>query len=229
TKENLDFTSLQEWFRNMNAINLKNTSKGLGVVRSNNQDYYVNGLLQNLYNDNQFQDDNGLELTKHLLAGDTTKGFDLDLFQYIPSTKQFIIYEFLKRENKYINNIQAHPMRYSWTGKTSDNKQKFISLWNLKEHLNARLVLVNYSDNPREKISLIEVLAMDPNNGITAENKYTMSRNLFQSWLSDMANYQSDNPDYFSDFKCIHYGYDFFNNFRVNKKRYGEEFSNIFI
>jgi len=224
-----DFTFLQNWFKSINNIDGQSKSKGLGVVRSNNQDHYVTGLLQHIYNDSYFKDDNGLELTKALLANDTTKGFDLDLFQYIPSTKQFIIYEFLKRENQNINNIQAHPMRYSWTGYKNDNKQKFISLWSLKKYLNARLILVNYSDNPREKISLIEVLDMDNNNGITAENKYTMSRNLFQGWLSDMANYKSSNSDYFSDFKCVQYDSKFFNDFSKNKKQYGVEFPNIYI
>lgn len=224
-----DFNKLQGWFKKINNIDGKSNSKGLGCVRDNNEDHYVTELLQHIYNDNQFQDDNGLELTKRLLGGDTTKGFDLDLFQYIQSTEEYIIFEFLKRENSYINNIEAHPMRYSWTGKRYDNKQKFISLWNIKQHLNSRLILVNYSDNPSEKVSLIEVLDLDINKGITAENKYVMSKNVFQGWLYDMRDYKSNDNDYFSDFKCVHYEAEFFKDFDNNKQFYGAEFSSIYI
>src|SRR5690625_6457870 len=81
-------------------------------------------------------------------------------------------------------------MRYCWTRRWNDNKQKFISLWKMKEYLNARLILVNYSDNPSEKISLIEVLNIDTNIGITSENKYYMSRNVFLGWVHDMQKYR---------------------------------------
>ncbi|WP_158701584.1 hypothetical protein [Lentibacillus sp. Marseille-P4043] len=225
----LTFDQLQQWFRGVNNIDGQSNSKGLGAARNTNIDSYVNGLLQSIYNDNQFQDDNGLVLTKNLLNGDTTKGFDLDLFQYIPSTNEYVIYEFLKRENHHINNIQAHPMRYCWTGSSSDNKQKYISLWNTKQQLNGRLFLINYSDNPNEKISVIEVLSLDTARGITSENKYCISRSIFLGWLHDMKNYNSNNRDYFSDFKGIHYNQEFFGNFNENKRNYGSEFSNIFI
>ncbi|MEK5104951.1 hypothetical protein MKX83_23700 [Cytobacillus sp. FSL M8-0252] len=227
--EILNFNQLQQWFRGLNNIDGQSNSKGLGAARNTNIDSYVNGLLQSLYNNSQFQDDNGLVLTKSLLNGDTTKGFDLDLFQYIPSTNEYVIYEFLKRENQHINNIQAHPMRYCWTGGTSDNKQKYISLWNKKQHLNGRLFLINYSDNPNEKISIIEVLSLDATRGITSENKYCMSRIVFLGWLHDMQNYSSNSRDYFSDFKEVHYDQEFFEDFNANKRNYGTEFSNIFI
>ncbi|MDE3840431.1 hypothetical protein C0966_13920 [Bacillus methanolicus] len=218
------FEQLQIWFRNLNNIDGDSQSKGLGAARKNNFDQYVNSLLSSLYNISDFQDDNGLDLTKQLLNGDTTKGFDLDLFQYISSTSEFIIYEFLKRENPYINNIQAHPMRYCWSGKPNDNKQKYISLWNLRSFLNGRLLLVNYSDDIYEKISVIEILDLDVNNGILAENKYCMSRNEFLGWLHDMNHYSNQSKDYLSDFKCVHYDREFFKNFNDNKKRYGSEF-----
>src|SRR5690625_160956 len=224
-----DFVKLQKWFRKLNNIDGDSSSKGLGAVRDTDVDSYVNGILQSLYNNNQFHDDNGLNLTKSLLHNDSTKGFDLDLFQYISSTNEYVIYEFLKRENQHINNIQAHPMRYCWTRRWNDNKQKFISLWKMKEYLNARLILVNYSDNPSEKISLIEVLNIDTNIGITSENKYCMSRNVFLGWLHDTQKYRSNNPNYFSEFKRVHYDQEFFENFNENKSRYGEEFPNIYI
>ncbi|MBU6080017.1 hypothetical protein [Allobacillus halotolerans] len=226
----LNFSQLQQWFRGLNNIDGQSNSKGLGAARDANIDSYVNGLLKSLYNNDQFQDDNGLILTKDLLNGDSTKGFDLDLFQFVPSTNEYIVYEFLKRENQYINNIKAHPMRYSWTNRWNDNKQKYISLWNISQHLGGRLILVNYSDNLNEKVSLIEVKGLDINKGITAETKYCMSRHVFLGWLHDMNHYSSKNNDYFSDFKKAEYDESFFDNFSENKKqKYGAEFSNIFI
>lgn len=218
------YADLQQWFKKLNNIDGQSNSKGLGSVRNAHLDTYVNSLLQLIYEDEQFQDDNGLELTKNLLGSDSTKGFDLDLFQYIPSTKEYIIYEFLKRENNYINNIQAHPMRYSWTGKPNDNKQKFISLWNAKEFLNGKLLLVSYSDDSNERISIIEILDLDVDKGILAERKYSMSRNIFLGWLKDMNQYTATKEKYFIDFKCKEYDEGFFENFNQNKKNYGSEF-----
>jgi len=226
----MSFNDLQQWFRDLNNTDdeVQTSSKGLGTVRASNEDNYVNGLLQSLYSNNSFKDDNGLELTKRLLNGDTTKGFDFDLFQYIPSTNEYIIYEFLKRDFPYIDNIQAHPMRYSWTGKTNDNKQKYISLWKAKEYLNARFFLVSYSDNINEKVSIIEVLALDEDTGFVEENKYVMSQNVFHGWLKDMNTYQKDHNDYLSDFKSENYNQEFFEKYQKlkfdNDKKYGEVF-----
>lgn len=172
-----------------------------------------------------FQDDNGLWLTKQMLGNERTTGLDLDLFYYIQSTNEFVIYEFLKRETNFVDNINAHPMRYSWTGKPNDNKKKFITLWNVKQRLNCRLYLVSYSDNNNEKISIIEVLDLDINKGILAENKYCMSKNIFMAWLEDMNNYKAKHNNYLSDFKCISYGNEFFSHFvKETKYEYGKEF-----
>lgn len=218
------YVELQTWFKWINNIDGQSNSKGLGSVRSTHLDSYVNSLLQSIYEDSQFHDDNGLELTKSLLGSDSTKGFDLDLFQFISSTNEYIIYEFLKRENNFINNIQAHPMRYSWTGKSNDNKQKFISLWETKEYFNGKLLLISYSDDSNERISIIEILDLDVDQGILAERKYSMSRNVFLGWLKDMNQYAATQKKYFIDFKFKEYDEDFFKNFDHNKKRYGSEF-----
>lgn len=218
------YVELQSWFQWLNNIDGQSNSKGLGSVRATHLDSYVNSLLQSIYEDSQFHDDNGLELTKSLLGSNATKGFDLDLFQFIPSTKEYIIYEFLKRENQHINNIQAHPMRYCWTGKWNDNKQKFISLWKAKEFFNGKLLLISYSDDSSERISIIEVLDIDIDNGILAEKKYSMSRNVFLGWLKDMSEHTTTQKDYFIDFKCKEYDEEFFRNFSENKRNYGKEF-----
>lgn len=219
------FVELQSWFQWLNNLDGQSNSKGLGSVRTTNLDNYVNSLLQSIYEDSQFYDDNGLELAKSLLGSDSTKGFDLDLFQFISSTNEYIIYEFLKRDNQHINNIQAHPMRYCWTGKWNDNKQKFISLWKAKEFFNGKLLLISYSDNSSERISIIEVLDLDIDKGILAEKKYSMSKNVFLGWLKDMNQYTINNQkNYFIDFKYKEYDEDFFRNFSENKRNYGNEF-----
>lgn len=218
------YGELKSWFQWLNSIDGPSNSKGLGKIRNNHLDSYVNSLLQSIYENEQFQDDNGLELTKYLLDGDSTKGFDLDLFQFIPSTSEYIIYEFLKRENNFINNIQAHPMRYSWTGKPKDNKQKYISLWKTKEFFNGKLLLVSYSDDTNERISIIEILDLDIKKGILAERKYSMSRNVFSGWLKDMNQYTATQKNYFIDFKCKEYDENFFRNFNENKRSYGNKF-----
>lgn len=223
--EILSFNDLGTWFRNLNAIDGATHSKSLGSVREVNQDIYTNSIIKNLYNVETYSDDGGLEITKRLLNGNETRGFDVDLFQYIPSTNESIFYEFLKRENNYINNIQAHPMRYCWTGTTKDNKMKFMSLWRAKNYFGGKLYTINYSDDPNEKISICEVLQLDNNRGILAENKYCMSQNVFISWLKDMNVYTKTHNQYLSDFKCINYGNEFFNDWKNNKRNYGIEFN----
>src|SRR5690625_3702920 len=71
-----DFVKLQKWFRKLNNIDGDSSSKGLGAVRDTDVDSYVNGILQSLYNNNQFHDDNGLNYTKNILDNDSTKGLD---------------------------------------------------------------------------------------------------------------------------------------------------------
>lgn len=227
----LSFNHLQQWFKKINNMDqdIFSRSKGLGVSRDENVDRYVNHLLRELYKDPHFIDDNGLELTKALLDLDWTNAIDFDMFQYIPSTNEYIIYEFLKRDSRFIDNIQAHPMRYSWTGKYRDNKQKYIAFWRAKQFFNAKLYLINYSDNMNEKISIIEVVQLDEKVGFIEENKYVMSRNVFLGWLKDMNNYQKRHNNYLADFKSVKYDHQFFSKYRNKKfdydKIYGNEFS----
>jgi hypothetical protein len=224
----LDFNSLQLWFRDLNNIDKDTYSKGLGTVRESNNDQYVTNLLRSLYNDNQFEDDNGLELTKHLLAGDSTRGIDFDLFQFIPSTNEYIIYEFLKNDS-FLKNKQVHPMRYSWLTdeerkKKKDNKQKYIGFWRAKQFFNARLYLINYSDDSNDKVSISEVLNLNEASGFVEENKYCMSKNVFLGWLTDMNQYHKRHNNYLSDFRSHNYPKEFFENFRARSKDYGKEF-----
>lgn len=164
-------------------------SKNLGSVRENNKDKYVNEIIKNIYNLNSFDDDSGLEITKQLLNENNTTGIDLDLFQYVKTTNEYIIYEFLKRETDYVTNKTAHPMRYCWTKNRNDNKKKFISLWQTKNYFGGKLYLINYSDNKEEDISIIEVLNLNEETGFLEENKYCMCYDEFIKWIEKMNMY----------------------------------------
>lgn len=222
----VNFKLLQEWFRTLNNIDSNGLSKKLASARDSNIDTYINDILINLYDLNTLYDDNGIELTKKLLAGDETKAIDADLFQYVESTNEYIIYEFLKNDTGYLHNIQAHPMRYSWKneGYIGDNKLKYISFWNLKKFFGGKLFLINYSENDDERISIIDVVDLDPKTGFTAEKKYCMSKNVFLAWLKDMHEYNKSHNEYLADFKCVEYTKQFFDNWNTNARKYGEEF-----
>jgi hypothetical protein len=169
----LSFKKLQQWFLKYNAKGFS-TGKLLGKAQpaEDNHSDFVNTVLNDIGQPVDGHDDCGLKLTQKLLAGTGTKGFDLDLFQYIENTGEYIIFEFLRRMNPYVSNYTAHPMRYSWTGSNSDNQKKFISLWKAKQKFNARLYLVNYSDSSGEEgIGLTEVVGMNDRTGFTGERK----------------------------------------------------------
>lgn len=212
---------LSEYFNRINGENT-NYSKRLGSAKDDNGDNYTNNIIKQLNGLLDYKDDAGLELTKELLNGNPTKGFDLDLFQYISSTNEFVFFEFLKRESTYTTNITAHPMRYCWTGNYRDNKQKFISLWEVKQYFGGRLFLINYSDDISELISISEIVELDPELGIREEYKYVMTYSQFIEWLNIMNNYNSTNRNYLNGFKRAHYDSEFFNNWNINKSKYGK-------
>lgn len=220
------FAELQEWFLKVNSGNA-NPGKRLGKATNdedNNVDF-VNTVLEDIGQQIEASDDCGLQLTKKLLDGTGTKGFDLDLFQYIESTQEYLIFEFLRRKNSYVTNYTAHPMRYCWTGNVLDNKQKFISLWQAKQKFNARLYLVNYSDHSEvEGIGLIEVTGLKDQSGFTSERKYNLRYEEFIAWLRHVSHYQGRSSDYLQDYRHKLRIYDevFFLAFHANKSRYGK-------
>lgn len=153
------------WFDqiNNNSKALNSSSKRLGSATENIGDPYVQDLLNNLFSSyskpneitlNLNGDDNGLKLVKKCLDGKATFGFDFDLYDSINHS----IIEFLKRDSHLVNNLTAHPARYS------KNKKKFASLWKAANKINPHspcLYLVNYSDDYSEAISIIEVIDFD--------------------------------------------------------------------
>lgn len=220
----INFKEFKEKFIELNNKNGKSGgSKKLGAVKENNEDKFTLNILKTL-GSGITTDDNGLALTKKTLGGLSTRGFDFDLFQYIKSTEETIIYEFLKNESPYTTNYTANPMRYCWNGKNTDNRKKFIGLWAARKKLNGRLFLINYSDNTEEGIGISEVVNLDAEKGIEEEYKYKLSYNEFISWISDMNKYKSKDKDYLIKYnhKKKHYEKDFFSNWDKEKKNYGK-------
>lgn len=219
----VDFARFKEIFVGINNIDgAEKKSKKLGSVRKENKDNFVLDTLKKINCCIDENDDNGLEITKKLLGEYTTKGFDFDLFQYIETTGETIIYEFLKKETSYVSNYTAHPMRYCWTGKPRDNKQKFIGLWTVKEKLNGRLFLINYSDNLDDGIGISEILDLDIDEGIKGEYKYNLTYKEFIQWMTEMNGYNDYDTDYLKKYnsKRKHFDRKFFKNWNKNKRKY---------
>lgn len=167
-----DFKNVSNWFKRWNDIDGSNRgySKALGTVKEDDFDQFVNKILGELHNKENYKDDCGLKLTKLLLGNNHTKGFDLDLYCYDKNINKNVIIEFLKRETPYVTNITANPMGYCWTNKKNDNKRKFIALWNAKEVLNAEFYLVNYSDDLNEELGISHITQLDKEKGILGKN-----------------------------------------------------------
>lgn len=220
SKKFTDFNELRDWFIKINGVDndINNYSKTLGDIGHNR---FVHKILEEI-NDKDDElpfDDQGLEITKNLLIRkdkygeeikETTKGFDLDLFQYV--NKKLIVYEFLTNEKEYLSNNKCHPMRYCWTGEKKDNKEKFISLWKTKEFFNGELFLINHS-KVEEDVSVLKIIDLEVDEGIKSEIKLNMSYEPFKSWLKFKGNNR-----YL--YETNYYGIDFFNNFDEKKNEY---------
>ena len=225
----LSFDELQAKFLEKNG-QATGVGKELGVAQSAAQTDeeeppdFVNKILQEIEQDFDVDDDSGLSLTKRLLSGVGTCGFDFDLSQYIESTGEFIIYEFLRNNSPFVSNYSAHPMRYCWRETGRDNKQKFISLWKAKQKFNARLYLVNYSDESVTKgVGISEVIGVDEKKGFVGEKKYYLTYLEFIEWMKMMNNYNCHCSDYLSSYNCkrevFHETY--FAHFNEKKGTYG--------
>jgi len=122
-------------------------------------------------------DESAKELIIEIMGEELTGGFDIDSIYHMPDGK-WIIIEFLKCDT--VRPFDSHPNRYWYK-----NSQKFISLFNLKESLNAKLFLVNYEDS-RKQFLLIEVKAIDKDKGIIKEDKTKMSFTEFKDFFIDL-------------------------------------------
>ena len=101
---------------------------------------------------------------------------------------KWVIFEFLRCVT--VRPFNSHPSRY-W----DKNKRKFISLWKLKEQLDADLFLVNYEDS-REQFLKIKVLDLNPE-GIQDEKIERMNKTEFFIYFKEInrvARVSTNNP-----------------------------------
>lgn len=179
-----DFNKWYSYKNNVKNKDGKNPSKPFGDILSGG-DPYVEKILNQL-EDLDFdvlEDYNGRDIIIPALSEVSTYFFDVDLF----NVENNDVIEFLKNDSEEkkkagkqkwsVTNANAHPNRYWW------NKQKFINLYDASRHINGNLWLVNYSDNPSEKVSLISVTSIDNEKGITSDVGYLLSYKELLEWL----------------------------------------------
>lgn len=168
----LTYQDLKKLYLSLNNINLS-ASKTLGVaLESGTRDEYQGIIMSKVLN-RKIKDDTGKPIIQSILGNNETHGFDVDLIE--PTS--WTIVEFLKRNSSYVNNLNAHPMRYT------KNIKKFESLWNFSQKFNGKLYLVNYSDNENEDLSIIEVKRFI-NKAFKSDVGYKVTTNQYLQWLS---------------------------------------------
>lgn len=158
-------------------------NKGSKPLGKGDPDKYVTELLTKLTNDKTFLgDDEGAKVTQNLLEGRNTYGFDIDLLD----CDNKIVYEFLRRSKKRVNNLSAHPMRYCWSGKSGDNSSKFISLWRFCTYYNFKLVLVSYSSDEEDDSNLVKIIfpkKIDEDIGFLGDEEFAIKKSNLVEFL----------------------------------------------
>ena len=123
------------------------------------------------------------------LEGDETYAINIDRIQYHPE-KGWIVFEFLRCVS--VKPQDSHPNRY-W----HLNRRKFVRLWRITQKLGGILYLVNYSDTPEwDGVLCIQVLDMDPDKGITREEKRFYSWEDFKKWFRELNQECSTDPEF---------------------------------
>lgn len=117
-------------------------------------------------------DDDAKYLIMECLGNEHTGGFDLD--SIYKHKEGYMVLEFLKCDT--VKPLHSHPSRY-W----SKNSQKFLSLWEITQKLEGRLILINYEDS-REQFKVIEVLDMN-SKGIIKEYTVNCGFQKFKKWF----------------------------------------------
>jgi hypothetical protein len=121
-------------------------------------------------------DEESKKLIIEVLDGEFTGGFDIDSIYNIPD-EGWLVLEFLKCDT--VKPFESHPNRYWFK-----NSRKFISLWNLTQKLDGKLILVNY-EKSREQFLIIEVKNLDKN-GIHDEVKIRMNMKEFSVYFKNI-------------------------------------------
>ncbi|MGG6379159.1 hypothetical protein ACQ5T8_16960 [Vibrio cholerae] len=118
----------------------------------------MNSELENYSKELVSSDDSAAKLLIDLLDGQPGRNFDVEsIFSFKTDNGWgWLIFEFLKKDNKHLTIAQSHPNRY-W----NKNNRKFLSLWALTKSLKSAgfksaLWLINYDDE-REYIKLMKV------------------------------------------------------------------------
>ncbi|SDN76788.1 hypothetical protein SAMN05518871_107165 [Psychrobacillus sp. OK028] len=241
--KNYKWNDYKEWFVLKNADNLsKSKSKTLGSATQNEGDPYVHDVLEKIHGIDFTLDDTGLGITKSALEQQATLGFDFDLFEDKTNT----IIEFLNNETKEkmknpIDNLQAHPMRYSWISESeqkdfakrmneinprwqnprkTDNRQKYISLWKATQKLKGKLYLVNYNLDKSENLSVIEIIDLDEHKGIISDISYKLTYVELITWLEMMNETPLEAIRYLKKFPNEVRSEEFWNNYYQNQDEY---------
>jgi len=135
------------------------------------------------------EDTSSFNFVKELLQGDDTYGINFDRVQWDSKEQCYVIIEFLlcdEKQFKYdVTPYTSHPNRYF-----NKNAQKFISLWNLAQELQANLYLVNYSKKGTEFedqvlfMKVLNVVDRKWNPVETEDQKFT--RAGFSEWFREL-------------------------------------------
>lgn len=99
-------------------------------------------------------DDSSKKFIMDCLGNNNTYGFDIDSIYFVDG--QWYLFEYLKCENEYMNPHTSNPKYYPW------NYKKFLSLYKIKNELNGKLFLINYSDreSDRDLVKVMEVIGI---------------------------------------------------------------------
>jgi hypothetical protein len=135
-------------------------------------------------------DTSAFEFVQEMLKGNATCAINFDRIQWDNEEKRYVIVEFLlcdeKQFSRGITPHTSHPNRYFHR-----NAQKFISLWELAQHLDAKLYLVNYAKKETkhgDQVLLMEVTSVDENDNEepvkTIDTK--MTREEFSKWFREL-------------------------------------------
>lgn len=108
-------------------------------------------------------DISGFEFTKEMLCGDYTYGINFDRIQWDSKHNKYVIVELLLcEEGQKVTPYSSHPNKYFFK-----NSQKFISLWEMSQHMKALLYLVNYAKKGtkyEDEVLFMNVINVDKNN-----------------------------------------------------------------
>ena len=138
-------------------------------------------------------DESGFLFAQEMLAGDPTAAINFDRIQ--KGKSGFIIFEYLLcEETQTVTPFTSHPNRYF-----HKNKQKFISLWEIAQKLEAKLYLVNYAKLGtlhQDEIRFMEVIKVTDSGVQTKNYKYNRAgfSNFFRQLNRACLN-QSTEPD----------------------------------